>query len=122
MISVIDDDASVRAATGNLLSARGYLARTFASAEEFLRSLNLHDSSCVIADLQMPGMSGLDLLAHMREKGYKTPFILITAFPEGSVRDRALKAGAIGFFAKPFAALDLIDCVETALRQRGLGS
>lgn len=120
VISIVDDDASVRAATDNLLSSHGYLIHTFASAEEFLQSTYLHNSSCVVADVQMPGMSGLDLLTHMRAHGYTTPFIFITAFPEDSVGDRALKAGAIGFLAKPFAAPALITCIETALhRNRG---
>jgi FixJ family two-component response regulator len=118
VISVVDDDASVRAATDNLLSSHGYLVHTFASAEEFLQSTQLHDSACVIADVQMSAMSGLDLLTHMRAKRYNVPFIFITAFPEESVRAQALKAGAIGFLAKPYAAPALIDCVETALRRR----
>ena len=122
VISVIDDDASVRAATDNLLSSHGYLVQAFASAEEFLQSTHLHSSSCVIADVQMPGMSGLDLLTHVRAQGHDAPFIFITAFPEDSVRARALKAGAIGFLAKPFAAPALINCVETALGQGDLGS
>ena len=66
VISIVDDDASVRAATNNLLSSRGYIVHTFASAGDFLQSERLQDSSCVIADVQMPAMSGLDLLAHMR--------------------------------------------------------
>ena len=120
VISVIDDDASVRAATNNLLSSHGYLVHTFGSAEEFLQSARLNDSSCVIADVQMPAMSGLDLLSHMRDQGYTAPFIFITAFPEDSVRARALKAGAIGFLAKPFAGPALISFVEAALnRHRG---
>src|SRR4051794_16224748 len=98
VISVIDDDASVRAATDNLLSSHGYLVRTFASAEEFLQSPHL-DCTCVVADVQMPGMSGLDLLTHMRAHGYLAPVIFITAFPEESVRASALKAGAICFLA-----------------------
>jgi FixJ family two-component response regulator len=114
VISVIDDDASVRTATNNLLSSHGYLIQTFASADEFLQSNRLDDSSCVIADVQMPGMSGLDLLTHMRAQGYTVPFIFITAFPDDGVRARALKAGAIGFLAKPFAGPALIDCIETA--------
>jgi FixJ family two-component response regulator len=117
VISVIDDDASVRAATDNLLSSHGYLVHTFASAEEFLRSARLNDSSCVIADVQMSAMSGLDLLIRMRARGYTTPFIFITAFPDDSVRARALKAGAIGFLAKPFAAPALVNCVETAMNE-----
>jgi FixJ family two-component response regulator len=119
VISIVDDDASVRTAIDNLLSSHGYLIHAFASAEEFLQSTHLHNSSCVVADVQMPGMGGLELLTHMRAQGYKTPFVFITAFPEDSIRDRALRAGAIGFLAKPFAAPDLIRCVETAAARRG---
>jgi FixJ family two-component response regulator len=122
VISVIDDDASVRAAADNLLSSHGYLVCVFASAEEFLQSARLDDSSCVIADVQMPAMSGLDLLTHMRAKGNTLPFIFITAFPEESVRARALKAGAICFLAKPFAGPALISCVETAVNRHHGGT
>jgi FixJ family two-component response regulator len=117
VISIVDDDVSVRVATNNLLSAHGYLVDTFASAEEFLQSPRLNDSSCVIADVQMPAMSGLDLLTHMRAHGYAAPFIFITAFPDESIRARALKAGAICFLAKPFAGPALISCLKTALNQ-----
>jgi FixJ family two-component response regulator len=116
VISVIDDDASVRAATNNLLSSHGYIVHTFASAEEFLRSTQLHDTACVIADVQMPAMSGLDLLTLLRTQRYRAPFIFITAFPDDSVRTRALKAGAICFLGKPFAGPTLIKCLETALQ------
>jgi len=120
VVAVIDDDASVRTATDNLLCSHGYVVDTFASAEEFLRSARLSDSACVIADVQMPAMSGLDLLIHMRAQGYAAPFIFITAFPEESIRARALKAGAICFLAKPFAGPALISCLEAALkRHRG---
>jgi FixJ family two-component response regulator len=122
VISVIDDDASVRAAANNLLCSHGYLVRTFASAEEFLQSVHLVSSACVIADVQMPAMSGIDLLIHMRAKGYPAPFIFITAFPEDSVRARAMKAGAICFLAKPFAGPVLINCIETALKQEQDGA
>jgi FixJ family two-component response regulator len=122
VISVIDDDASVRAATNNLLSSHGYLVHTFASAEEFLQSTLPQDSSCVIADVQMNAMSGLDLLTHMRAQGYAAPFVFITAFPEESVRARALKAGAIGFLAKPFAGTALINCVEAAVNRNHGGT
>jgi FixJ family two-component response regulator len=115
VISVIDDDESVRAATSSLLRSHGYPVHTFASAEKFLRSAHLNDTSCVISDVQMPVISGVDLLTHMRTQGYNAPFIFITAFPDESVRARALKAGAIGFLAKPFAGPGLINCVETAL-------
>jgi FixJ family two-component response regulator len=116
VISVIDDDASVRVATNNLLRSHGYTVHTFASAEEFLRSAHLNDTSCVIADVQMPAMSGVELLTLMRTQGYGVPFIFITAFPDESVRARALKAGAICFLAKPFAAPTLIKCLGTALK------
>ncbi|MEA2953133.1 MAG: hypothetical protein QOJ96_2653 [Alphaproteobacteria bacterium] len=122
VISVIDDDASVRAATDNLLSSHGYAVHTFASAEEFLQSAGHDDSLCVIADVQMPVMSGLDLLTHMRAQGQAAPFIFITAFPEDNVRARALKAGAICFLAKPFAGPALISCVETALNSHRGGT
>jgi FixJ family two-component response regulator len=116
VISVIDDDASVRAATNNLLTSHGYIVHTFASAEEFLRSTQFHDTACVIADVQMPAMSGLDLLTLLRTQRYRAPFIFITAFPDDSVRTRALKAGAICFLGKPFAGPTLIKCLETALQ------
>ena len=118
VISVIDDDASVRAATNNLLKSHGYTVHTFASAEEFLRSAHLNDTSCVIADVQMSVMSGLDLLTHMRVQGRRAPFIFITAFPDESVRARALKAGAIAFLAKPFAGPTLMKCLDAALNRR----
>jgi len=115
VISIIDDDASVRAATNNLVSSLGHIVHTFASAEEFLRSAHLNDTSCVIADVQMPAMSGVELLTLMRAQGYRVPFIFITAFPDENVRVRALKAGAICFLAKPFAGSTLINCLDTAL-------
>jgi CheY-like chemotaxis protein len=115
VISVIDDDASVRVATNNLLRSRGYIVRNFASAEEFLGSPHLNETSCVIADVQMSAMSGLDLLTAMRAKGHGTPFIFITAFPDENLRARAVNAGAICFLAKPFVVSNLIKCLETAL-------
>ncbi|MBR0839691.1 response regulator [Bradyrhizobium liaoningense] len=115
VISVLDDDPYVRAAINNLLESRGYIVHTFASAEEFLRSTDSNDTSCVIADVQMPLITGIDLLTQMRAQGSATPFIFITAFPDESVRVRALKAGATCFLGKPFAAADLMQCLERAL-------
>src|SRR3981081_2289576 len=122
VISVIDDDASVRAATNNLLSSHGYVVHTFASAEEFLQSARLNESVCVMADVQIPVMSALDLLTHMRAQGYAAPFIFITAFPEESLRARALKAGATCFLAQPFAGHQLIRCVDAAVNRHHGGS
>lgn len=115
VISVLDDDPYVRAAINNLLESRGYVVHTFASPEEFLRSSDSNGTSCVIADVQMPMMTGIDLLTQMRAHGSATPFIFITAFPDESVRVRALKAGAICFLGKPFAASDLMQCLDRAL-------
>jgi FixJ family two-component response regulator len=118
VISVIDDDPSVRAAADNLLSSHGYEVRTFASAEAFLPSAPHDDSSCIVADVQMPGMSGLDLLVAVRSCGNQTPFIFITAFSDPSVRIRAQKAGAAGFLEKPFASSVLIQCIEAVLNRK----
>jgi FixJ family two-component response regulator len=119
VISVVDDDASMRASMDNLLRSRGYVVHTFGSAEEFLRSPRLSQTSCVIADVQMPAMNGLEMLAIIRMRGYAAPFIFITAFPDESVRARALKAGATCFLAKPCAPTNLIECVDAALAPRG---
>ena len=119
VISLIDDDPSVRTATNNLLAAYGYLVHTFASAEEFLRAPQLSETSCVITDVQMSAMSGIDLLTHMRSLGHRMPFIFITAFPDDGVRSRAIKAGGICFLAKPFATAALIKCLTIALSGSG---
>jgi len=103
VISVVDDDALVRTALNNVLLWRGYIVHAFGSGEELLESSRLNATSCVISDVQMSRMDGLELLANMRMRGYTTtPFILITAFPDESVRARALEAGATAFPAKPF--------------------
>jgi FixJ family two-component response regulator len=98
VISVVDDDPSIRAALNNVLLSRGYVVHAFGSAEEFLGSPYLNDTSCVITDVQMSATNGLELLANMRMRGYAAPFIVITAFPDESVRAHALKAGATCFF------------------------
>ncbi|WP_246175002.1 response regulator transcription factor [Bradyrhizobium paxllaeri] len=119
IISIIDDDGSVRAATHNLVRSLGYVVNTFASAEEFLRSPRLNDTSCVITDIRMPAMSGLDLQAHLLATGYRFPFIFVTAFSVESDRDRAMKAGATCFLSKPFDGETLIKCLEAALASNG---
>src|ERR1700726_1505260 len=81
LVAIIDDDASVRATTDSLVRSFGYLVNTFASAEEFLGSNSLDDFACVMADVQMPGMSGVQLQEHLRARGYRVPFIFFTAFP-----------------------------------------
>ena len=118
VISIVDDDGSVRGATCNLLRSLGYIVHAFASAEEFLGSPHLNDTSCVIADVQMPAMNGFELQAHLLAKGYRVPFIFITAFSVDNARVRALKAGATCLLAKPFAGEALINCLDAALQQR----
>jgi FixJ family two-component response regulator len=115
VISVIDDDASIRVASDSLLRARGFTVGTFASAAEFLRSPLIDETSCVITDVRMPGMSGVELQTLLRKQGRGMPFIFITAFPEESARLRALHDGAVCFLSKPFDAPTLIRCVEAAL-------
>jgi FixJ family two-component response regulator len=122
VISVVDDDASVRVATDNLLCALGYIVHTFASAEEFLRSAHFNDTSCVIADVQMPTMSGVELQALLLARGQRVPFIFITAFPDETVRARVRKSGAICLLTKPFDKLTLIKCLDAALQRHGGGA
>ena len=121
VISIVDDDGSVRVATYNLVRSLGYIVHTFASAEEFLRSPHLNDTSCVIADVQMPTMSGLELQAHLLAEGCRVPFIFITAFSVENARARALKTGATCFLTKPFAEEALINCLDAALQGHGDG-
>ena len=117
VISIVDDDLSVRVATRNLVRSLGYIAHTFASAAEFLQSPHVNDTSCVIADVHMPGISGVELQDLLIAQGRSVPMIFITAFPEESVRARVLKAGAIGFLGKPCSGPQLIECINTALKR-----
>jgi FixJ family two-component response regulator len=117
VISIIDDDASVGLATSRLVRSLGYVAHTFASASEFLQSSDVNNASCVIADVQMPGMSGIELQRALTALGHSVPVIFITAFPEERTRAYALKAGAVGFLSKPFNCSLLIDCIDTALKR-----
>jgi FixJ family two-component response regulator len=118
VISIIDDDESVRIATQRLVRSFGYIGHVFSAADEFLQSATLNETSCVIADVQMPGMSGVELQSTLLARGNTTPMILITAFPDESIRQRALSAGAIGFLNKPFDGATLIACIEAALKAR----
>ena len=119
VIAVVDDDTSVRVGTDNLLSSLGYTVHTFASAEEFLKSGLRYDSLCVIADVRMPGMSGIELQTLLLAQGHYVPFIFVTAFFEEAVRAQALSAGAICFLTKPFDRLTLVRCLDTALGTHG---
>jgi FixJ family two-component response regulator len=115
MISIVDDDSSVREATKGLVRSLGYGAAAFASAEDFLQSDHVNDTACLITDVQMPGLSGVELQSRLIAQGNCTPIIFITAFPEERIRTRALEAGAVGFLSKPFDEDRLIEYIHAAL-------
>ncbi|MFZ2020015.1 MAG: response regulator [Methyloceanibacter sp.] len=119
VVSIIDDDESVRAATQCLVRSLGLKTRTFASAEEFLLSPYVTETSCVIADVQMAKMSGLELQSRLRACGNDLPMIFITAFPDERLKLRALEDGAVCFLSKPFDGQVLIDCLSKALTPAG---
>ena len=118
VISIVDDNEPFRRATAGLIRSLGYVAAIFDSAEEFLRSGRLDETACLISDVQMPGMSWIDLQTHLAAQGRRLPIIFVTAYPEAKMREQALACGALGFFNKPFNADDLISCLDRAL-QRG---
>jgi FixJ family two-component response regulator len=116
MISIIDDDASMREATSGLVRSLGYATATFASAEEFLDSARLAETACVITDVQMKGLSGVELQDRLVTGGHQMPIVFMTAFPDARIRDRVMEAGAIGFLNKPFEDESLIACLDSALQ------
>jgi len=122
VISIVDDDEPVLESTKELVRSLGYIAATFSSAEEFLQSNRLDDTSCLIADVQMPGLGGLELQRRLIDAGYQMPIIFVTAFPEDRTRMRAMKAGAFGFLSKPFSDESLIGCLDRALACRKTGA
>ena len=115
-IAVVDDDKFVRDALEDLIASLGHRVRTFQSADEFVNSGEFAQRSCLITDLQMPGMSGLDLQQHLLANGNNTPVIFLTAFPEERTRSLALCNGAMGFLEKPFEEADLTRHLKFALR------
>ena len=116
LISIVDDDALARDGIGQLIESLGYKAVTFVSAEHFLESGLIAETTCLITDLQMPGLNGLELQEGLRSQGYQTPVILITAYPNH--RKRALDNGAVGFLSKPFDDEALIECLTAASKLR----
>ena len=116
LISIVDDDALARDGIRELVESLGYEARTFISAEHFLESDATAATACLITDLQMPGLNGLELQEALRSQGCCIPIILITAFPNERDKNRAVKAGALGFLTKPFDESSLIKCLNAAIR------
>ena len=114
-VAIVDDDDLIRGALQGLLKSAGLSARTFASAEAFLHSGDQHHSACLIADIRMPGMSGLELQARLNDDHISIPTIFITAHGDSRMRMQALRAGAVEFLAKPFDDEVLLDSVRAAL-------
>lgn len=119
-IAVVEDDESVREATTGLLRSHGFIVKGFASADDFLKSNRIRITSCLIADVQMPNMSGLALYGHLMAAGAPIPTILITAYPDETIRTRALNAGVTGYLTKPFSEQDLLDSIDAAAKHRAL--
>jgi FixJ family two-component response regulator len=115
LVVVVDDDDSIRSAVQDLLDAVGLPARAFESAEEFLRSGKQQETACLIADIRMPGMSGLELQAKLNAEHCRIPIIFITAHGDEKMRMQALRAGAVEFMAKPFNDEALLESVRAAL-------
>lgn len=116
LISIIDDDQSMRSALVRLIRSLGYVARGFASAEEFIEADVMPVCSCVIVDIQMPGMSGVDLTQLIVERQSAVPVILITAHAEPGLEECALASGAVAFFRKPIDITAFVECLEMAMR------
>jgi len=114
LISLVDDDESIRRTTTLLIESFGFRATAFESAQSFLKSGQLHETSCLIVDVQMPGMNGLQLQSHLAAAGYKIPIIFITAHDNKESRQQALQAGAVAFLGKPFSDELLLQIIRAA--------
>jgi len=118
VIAIVDDDESFRRATMSFIRSLGYTATAFDSAEALLESDRIQDIDCLITDLQMPGMTGIELQDRLIAQGHRLPVIFVTAFPGIKARAQALANGAVGFFAKPFNDQRLVACLNEALTAR----
>lgn len=114
-ISIVDDDSSAREGITDLVKSMGFEAHAFERAEDFLKSGRLDRTDCLITDMRMPGMSGLELHAQLVKAGHPIPTIVVTAFPEAMDRLRAEQAGVYCYLAKPCDEKHLLDCIHTAL-------
>lgn len=116
LISIVEDDASVRRTTKLLLESSGYEAAAFDSPESLLSSGRLDNTSCLIVDVQMPGMNGLQLQSHLAAASIRIPIIFMTAYDDKESRRRAIQAGAVAFLTKPFIDEQLFQSIRSALR------
>ena len=118
LIAIVDDDRSVREATTSLLRSNGFRAETFASAEEFLGSPIVEKTRCLLLDIAMPGISGLELQRQLVAEGRRIPIIFITAHDHQEVRREAMRAGAVVFLPKPFSEEALLNAIRSALESK----
>ena len=115
VISIVDDDVWARSGLMDLILSLGYEVQAFETAEQFIQSDTISDTACLITDLHMPGISGLDLQSFLRSKGHTTPIIFVTAYPSDKHREQALAEGAAGFLTKPYDERSLVTCLTRAL-------
>ena len=115
LISIVDDDDSLRNSLDNLIRSVGYRAQGFPSAEALLSSNQLHDTACLILDVRLPGMNGLELQRRIAAANWRIPIIFITSHADGDARARALEAGAVDYLYKPFREEALLNAIDAAL-------
>jgi FixJ family two-component response regulator len=118
LISIVDDDQPFRESMQKLVMLLGYPVEAFSSAADFLASRSLPKTACLVADVHMPGMTGIELYGRLINLGHAIPTILVTAYPDEAVRDRALKDGVVCYLSKPLDDEDLERCLRSALRRR----
>ena len=116
LISIVDDDDSLRNSLDNLIRSVGFRAQGFASAEAFLSSNQVHDTACLILDVRLPGMNGLELQRKIVAENWRLPIIFITSHADGDARARALEAGAVDYLYKPFREEQLLNAIDAALK------
>lgn len=117
VVSIVDDNESIRRSVRNLLLSEGFRVAVFDSAESFLQSPQCETTGCLVLDLQMPGMDGLSLLAHLGTTGQPVPAVILTAHGDDDARERARQAGSVAFLDKPFRSAELIEAIKSALRR-----
>src|SRR6266852_1503260 len=116
LISIVDDDDSLRNSLDNLIGSVGFRAQGFPSAEALLSSNQLHDTACLILDVRLPGMNGLELQRRIDAGDWRIPIIFVTSHADGDAQARALKAGAVAYLYKPFRDEQLLNAIDAALK------
>ena len=117
IVMIVDDDESMRRAARRLIKSSGFAVETFASAEDFLASGRVDATACLVLDVQMPGLNGLELQSRLIAERYQIPIVFITAYNDENAREQALRAGAVGYLVKPFEEADLLTGINLALQR-----